>query len=175
LARVVEDSATINHAQLVGKEKGEVIVKQYNWASFLKPYFKRQAFEGIKSLHHLVFSSSTPGQALVRKTCDGDVETVNILNKTHLQWKPTPNTLPEEIIPPKLSPERQRYLYEKIREFVPEESRDKVCPNPDATPTLSHSPHPPTQPSLPSASSHSQSQSPSPNSSPLPKRQRCGH
>ena len=45
LARVVNESAIINHAQLVGRENGEVIVKQYDWASFLKSYFKRQAFE----------------------------------------------------------------------------------------------------------------------------------
>ena len=47
LAKVVTDSATINHAQLVGKENGEVIVKQFDWATFFAKHFKRQGFDGI--------------------------------------------------------------------------------------------------------------------------------
>lgn len=135
LAKVVEDSAIINHAQLVGKENGEVIVPQYNWSSYFATYFRRQAFEGIKTLHHLVFSSSSPGEVLVRKESDGEVEKLKILSKAHLNWRPSPNDLPDEVLPPGMSRERRVYLFEKIREFVPEESRDKVCPSPDATPT----------------------------------------
>ena len=83
---VVNSSATVNHAQLVGRENGEVIVKQYNWAGFFAPYFRRQAFE---SLHHLVFDSRTPGKVLVRKEKDGEVEILQVLSKAHLNWKPS--------------------------------------------------------------------------------------
>ena len=37
MVRVVEQSASINKAQLVGKEDGTVLVNQYNWAAFLTP------------------------------------------------------------------------------------------------------------------------------------------
>ena len=39
LATMIDQSSIVNHAQLVGKENGEVIVKQYNWASFFAPIF----------------------------------------------------------------------------------------------------------------------------------------
>ncbi len=175
MARVVDNSAIVNHAQPVGMENGEVIVRQYDWAKFFATYYKRQAFEGIKSLHHLVFDHLTPGKVLVRKETDGEADTLQVLTKAHLLWSPSPDTLPDEIIPPGLSLERKRYLYEKIREFVPEESRDIVCPNPNTTPTS------PTMGSLncppaPSPAPLSQPPSPSPSPPPpRPKRRRHGH
>ena len=169
LVKVVNESACVNHAQLVGKENGEVIVKQYNWASFFTPFFKRQAFDGIKSLHHLVFMSSKPGEVLVRKESDGEVVTLNVLTRAHLNWQPSPQDLPEEITPPGLSRERKTYLFERIREFVPEEKRDLVCPHPDGAPTLPTCPPSPTPPIL---SSPSPSPSLSPPPPPLPKRRR---
>jgi hypothetical protein len=159
LARVVNDSAKINHTQLVGREDGTIIVHQYDWANFFKDYFRRQAFDGIKALHHLTFRADKPGQVFVRKTSDGEEMTLNVLRKAHLQWKPSPHHLPPEIKPPGLSRERQEYLYQKIREFCPPETRDIVCPNPDATPLssmgLSHPPQSP--PPISSASSLSPS------------------
>jgi hypothetical protein len=162
LVRVVEESASINHAQLVGKENGEVIVKQYDWASSFRKFFKRKAFEGIKSLHHLVFSSSSPGVVKVRKETDGEVETIHVLSKAGMNWKPSPHVLPDQIVPPGLSRERQTYLYEKIREFVPDGSKDKVCPKPlhHGTPISTACPY------------IGQSPTPSPSPSPLPKRRR---
>ena len=55
LVRVVNESASINVPQLVGNENGTIIVHQYNWSEFFSSFFKRQAFDGIKSLHHLIF------------------------------------------------------------------------------------------------------------------------
>ena len=43
---------------------------------------------------------------------------------------PLHDKMPEKIIPAGLSRDRQVYLYEKIREFVPEKHRDDVCPKP---------------------------------------------
>ena len=165
LAKVVDSSATVNHAQLVGRENGEVIVRQYNWSGFFATYFRRQAFDGIESLHHLVFDSQTPGRVLVRKETDGEVESLQVLSKAYHSWKPSPHDLPQEIQPPGLSRERQKYLFDKIREFVPAESKDIVCPNPDAA--IHPSPH--------SSMDVPQSPQPPPSSpSPSPsKRQRC--
>ncbi len=168
LVRVVHDSATINHAQLVGREDGTMIVPQYDRAQFFAPYFKRQAFDGIKSLHHLVFTSDKPGQVLTRKTSDGVETTLHVLNKANLGWKPSPDTMPAAIQPDGLSRERQRYLFDKIREFCPEESRDITCPYPNA-------PAPPTllpAPSMGLATSPQSSPLSSPSPPPPPKRRR---
>ena len=45
-------------------------------------------------------------------------------------WQPNAQDLPCIIPPLGLSLERQWYLYERIREFCPEEDRDAVCPRP---------------------------------------------
>ena len=174
LERVVNKSATVNHTQLVGREDGTIIVPQYDWAGFLSTYFKRQAFEGIKSLHHLVFEASAPGIVRTRLISDGVEKSIPILNKTNQNWKPDPTILPSQIHPPGVSRERQQYLYEKIREFCPEYARDTVCPNPDSLTTDPSSPTPSTPP--PPSPSPSTPPPPSPSSPlsipPAPKRRR---
>ena len=169
LVRVVNQSAETNHAQLVGEEDGTVLVHQYDWATFFAPYFRRSAFDGIKSWHHLVFSSTAPGQCEVRVYSDLEETTsIKLLSKEHAGWEPDSDTLPPVINPPGLPRERRKYLFEKIREFVPEAHRDTVCPDPCTV--ASPSPSPPSSPApLPSPSTPSPSSSPSP---PPTKRQR---
>ena len=133
IVKVVEDLAHVNFAQLVGLEDGTVIVKQYDWATYLSSYFKKTAFSGIKSLHHLSFSASEPGIVTVREYCDSEPIKIPILSKNYLNWSPSPTNLPPEIHSEGLSHARQTYLYEKIREFCPPPCRDKVCPQPTAT------------------------------------------
>ena len=45
-------------------------------------------------------------------------------------WIPSAVDKPPPITPQGLSLERQTYLYEKIREYCHEETRDMVCPAP---------------------------------------------
>ena len=90
IAKVVNTSAVVNHAQLVGTEDGTVIVPQYNWSEFFAPYFKRQAFKGIKSIHHLVFSSRKPGSAMVREFTDSIEKELTFLINEHQHWHPSP-------------------------------------------------------------------------------------
>lgn len=145
IERVVNSSSKVNFAQLVGKEDGTVLVPQFNWADHFSPFFKRNAFAGIKSLHHLVFSADTPGIALIREYNDSEVKRISLLTASHKDWKLTPNLMPPQIKPDGLSQERKEYLYEKIREFCPPECRNIVFPDPNA-PSL---PSPP--PSSPSS------------------------
>ena len=49
------------------------------------------------------------------------------------EWAPNAEDLPPIIPPPGLSLERRQYLFEKIREFCPEDYQDLVCPNPHWT------------------------------------------
>ena len=154
LETVVNNSAVVNHAQLVGREDGSILVPQYDWAEFFAPYFKRSAFDGIKSFHHLEFSSEKPCVVETRTSSDSKPQTVNILAKDHASWRPRAHDLPPQLHPPGLSRERRQYLFKKIREFCPEYSKDIVCPSPNSAlinepsspPCLSRTPHPP-QPS----------------------------
>ena len=40
IARVVNDSATVNIAQLCGNQNGDVVVPTNDWKTFLSPHFK---------------------------------------------------------------------------------------------------------------------------------------
>ena len=167
MVRVVEQSASINKAQLVGKEDGTVLVNQYNWAAFFDPIFRRNAFDGIKSFHHLVFEDTKPGKVTVRMDTDGKETVLEVLRKQHKNWKPLADVLPAVIPPPGLPRKRLEYLHEKIREFVPMDKQDIVCPHPDTI--LSG----PPGSSAPSSLASSPAPSPSPPSSPPPPPKRC--
>ncbi len=180
IVRVVNQSASTNHAQLVGKEDGTTFVDQYDWAGFFQPFFRRGAFDGIKSWRHIVFSSATPGKAMARTHCDAEEQMLSLLAKNHLGWKPCPTDLPSILPPPGLPLERKKYLFDKIRH------KDTVCPNP--LPTLTSSslatptPYPLTMPtpSLEATLTPSPEAMLSPEATPTPspptpprKRKRC--
>ena len=129
IVKVVNDSAVVNYTQLVGKEDGTIIVPQYDWATHFAPYFRRSAFAGIKSLHHLVFDAEKKGQATVREWTDSKETVLKLLPKDS-RWSPTRSDMPPEIRPDGLSQERKQYLVDKIREFCPPYCQDIVCPDP---------------------------------------------
>lgn len=149
IAKVVDESATVNSAELVGKEDGTVLIKQYDWAEFFKPVFKATAFKGIKKLHHLVFSKDTPGCAIVREYPDSTIKKLTLLSSDCEDWSPVPSDLPPELLPPGLSQERKEYLYSKIREFCPPDCKDIVCPDPHVAKPSSPLPHMSTPPTSP--------------------------
>ena len=131
---------------------------QYDWATHFAPYFRRNAFAGIKSLHHLVFDAKKKEQATVREWTDSKETVLKLLPKNS-RWSPTSSDMPPEIRPDGLSQERKQYLFDKIREFCPPYCQDVVCPD------LSHC----TPPSSPLSSISSPLTL---NASPSPKR-RC--
>ena len=56
IVRVVETSAAVNHAQLVGTQDSKVLVPTYDWATFFDQPFWQRVLKGIKSMHHLTFT-----------------------------------------------------------------------------------------------------------------------
>ena len=138
IGSVVNQSATMNHFQLVGDQSGNVIVPMYDWITFFEHYVIKSALKGIKSYSHFRFTSSQPGTLYVRKSCnidDSNTERkINLLKD--LSWRPPSSDLPNTISPEGLSLTRQWYLYEKIREFCPPEVQDLVCPMPRKRPPL---------------------------------------
>ena len=108
----------------------------YNWATFFDQSFRQQALKGIKSMHHLTFTSTKRGCVIVKDSVDGLEKEIKLIQDDH--WAPTADSLPPTIPPPGLSLERRQHLFEKIREFCPVEYQDLVCPDPakENTPPL---------------------------------------
>ena len=128
IVNVVESSAVVNHAQLVGTQDGQVLVPTYDWAQFFDTRFKQTALKGIKAMHHLTFSRLKPGVVTVKDSVTSPERDITLLLDKN--WKPTATDLPPIIPPQGLSQERQQYLYDKIREFCPPECQDLMCPRP---------------------------------------------
>ena len=124
---VVNTSADVNVAQLVGTQDGEVVVPTYDWVSFLRKHFRK--VPQIKSHHHFEFSSSTPGDVSMKLYSDSSSSNFRML--VDRRWTPSPDELPTQIPPVGLSNERKWYLYNQIREFCREGTENVVCPHPD--------------------------------------------
>ena len=59
IIKVVESSAVVNHAQLVGTQDGQVIVPTYDWAQYLTTPSSKQHFKVLRectTLHSLTSS-----------------------------------------------------------------------------------------------------------------------
>ena len=130
IVRCVNQSAAPNCAQLVGSQDGGTIVPMYDWGSFFDDHTIKTALKGITKMHHFRFTNTHPGQTFVKnRSCD--VERLITIRKGN--WQAAPDELPQLIRPQGLSLERRWYLFDKIREFCPEDVQDMVCPMPDQT------------------------------------------
>ena len=125
---VVNASADVNVAQLVGTQDGEVVVPTYDWANFLGGYFRR--IPQVKSYHHFTFSCDSPGVVALKAFSDSNATTFRLLADD--SWAPSTVQLPPQIWPPGLPSERQWYLHREIREFCRPGTEDLVCPLPAA-------------------------------------------
>ena len=129
IAQVVERSAQCNHAQVVGHLDGTSVVPFYNWSGFFdNDKVMKTALKGISRMHHFRFTSDQLGCVFVKDSSDGAERKINLLKET--SWRPSATDLPEVITPPGLPLEREWYLYNKIREFCPDGTKDVVCPLP---------------------------------------------
>ena len=128
IVRVVEQSAVVNHTQLVGKQDVTVLVPTYNWASFFDKAFCQTALQGIKAMHHLTFSKSSLDSVVVQDSVTSPEKVIKLVKDAN--WRPQADNLPPIILPSGLSLERRQYLFDKIREFCPPHCQDLVCPDP---------------------------------------------
>ena len=126
IAKVANDSAVCNYAQLNCTEDGSSIVPIYNWTNFFATKFRK--ITGIKKPHHFRFTASEPGEVYTKVQCDDSAEKKETLLKK--PWPPDASELPSLVMPKGLSAERQWYLYESIREFCPPDARDLTCSEP---------------------------------------------
>ena len=102
----VEGVAVVNHDQLVGEYDGTIHSPIYNWSKFFEGHTIQTAMKGISQMHHFRFSADHPGVVFVKNAHDELRERkINLLKST--TWRPTSTNLPEQIISPGLSLERQ--------------------------------------------------------------------
>ena len=93
-ATVVEQSASVNKSQLVGKIDGEVIVPTYDWTSYFATLYKK--IDGIKGYYHFKIDTQSPGVVFLRCVCDGPVTEVTL-------WKGHQELI-EDKLPPLVPP-----------------------------------------------------------------------
>ena len=128
IANSVSRSSFVNVPQLVGTLDGTCLVPIYDWVGFFDKYSNKNALKGIKNMHHFRFDSESPGVVFVRNSSSDAERSIQLFKDQ--SWSPSPHELPQKIVPPGLSLEREWYLYDKIREFCSDEAKDIVCPQP---------------------------------------------
>lgn len=109
---------------------GSASFKYRAWSKWLAKYFRK--LPGISNYHHFSMDFSNPGVVTARRYVDSEKETFELLKKTVDSSVLTDGSiLPEEVIPAGLSAERQWYLYDKIREHIPDPAdKDATAPLP---------------------------------------------
>ena len=119
LVQVINTSATVNVAQLVGSQEGETIVPLYDWTAMFAGHLRK--VKNIKRYQHFRFASSSPGAVTVQLASDTEEESIVVL--ADRDWVPSLHSLSTVTPPPPpprgLSHERQVYLHDTIREYCP--------------------------------------------------------
>ena len=128
IANSVSMSSFVNVPQLVGTSDGACYVPTYNWSDFFDDHTIKTALKGIKSIQHFRFVATSPG--VVHGKCKSSATERQIKLTKNNTWSPSAHHLPDFITPAGLSLQRQWYLFEKIREFCSDATKDEVCPKP---------------------------------------------
>ena len=123
---VVNTSADVNVAQLVGTQSGEPVVPVYNWASYLGVHFR--SIPHLKQYQHFIFSATHPGVVTLKVHSNSSEETFTMLDSG--SWSPVASELPPLMKSSGLPLERQWYLHKQIRPYCREGTEDLTCPKP---------------------------------------------
>ena len=115
----------VNIPQLVGDERGTVLVPMYDWQAFLIPFSK--AVKGIKQYHHFSFTHQAQGVAMATTHSEGPTQILPVLVG---DAGAVPHAPPPRVQSPGLSAYRQWYLFNSIRDFCTDNTKDIMCPKP---------------------------------------------
>jgi len=126
-AEVINRSATTNKAKVV---TGNNV---YDWKKGLRSYFK--AFNGISKFQHFVIDNSEPGWIWAKYGFDDDIWKKRKLLKSDVNL----NLEEFKNIPQYLSTvgfkggklEKEKGLFENLRQYVEDEWKDELCPDPE--------------------------------------------
>lgn len=86
IARTVEDSATVNVAELVGLHNGSVLIATYDRVAYVGQYFKK--LPQIKSFYHFRFDKEHPGTVFCKRYWDSEEKAVNLLRNRNFLPEP---------------------------------------------------------------------------------------
>ena len=102
-----------------------------DWANWLGRYFN--SIPGITGYRHFTIDRRERGIVVLKETADGETTELSLLSGTFPYSRTNrPARLPNKILPPGLSEERQQYLYKHIREHIPDSrDQDLTCPKPN--------------------------------------------
>lgn len=102
-----------------------------DWVSWLAKHFTN--IPGITGYRHFQIDHRERGIVGLKETAEGETTEVNLLSgKFPYSRRNRPARLPNKVLPPGLSEERQHYLYKHIREHIPDlRDKDQTCPKPD--------------------------------------------
>lgn len=133
--------SAVNVACLTGSESGEVFVPVSDWQTFLMNEMNYKRIDGIKNLHYLHFHADHPGQVKVHENSESPIQLIHMTTASVLS-----DNTPSAIIPDGISHDRKQYLFNKIRQFCSEETKDVLCPKPveNTDSSLQHEPIPST-------------------------------
>lgn len=128
LVQVVQSSTVTkgNIAQPVRDATGKQLVKFFKWNDHLGNIF--MPIQNVTKYHIFRVDHQHPGVVFLREFSESPEIAVNVL-KTHNHS--SFHSLPVEIHPKGLDPQRQWYLYEKVRPFCSSTlAADLTCPKP---------------------------------------------
>ncbi len=125
-AEVINRSSVVNKARVVDASC------VYDWKKQLQQYFR--AFEGISRFHHFAADSSEPGWLFAKYSSDDDKWKKRKLLKSDRSI----STGKFENLTKHLSvagyrggkPEKEKALFENLRQYIKDEWKDELCPDP---------------------------------------------
>ena len=128
VAEAVAESGDVNESELVGDHLGNVLVKVFDWSTWFEKVFRK--LEGILKYSHFRFSHLRPGEVNCYIDPHGPpVYTKNLIKMEDVEQVKAYLTAmkPVEIIPEGFTEQRKAYLYNDIRQFCKEGSKDLVA------------------------------------------------
>ena len=102
-----------------------MFVPMYDWQAFLVPFSK--AVKGIKQYHHFSFSHQAQGVVMATTHAEGPTQILPVLVG---DAGVIPHAPPPQVQSPGLSAYRQWYLFNSIRDFCTDDTKDIMCPKP---------------------------------------------
>lgn len=108
-----------NVCQPYKNAEGRISFAYRKWSTWLEKYFRK--LPGISKFHHFSMDSNSPGIVTAKKYADAEPESFDLLKTDKsLSGIMSTSSAPLELKPEGLSPERQWYLYDSIREHIPD-------------------------------------------------------
>jgi len=109
------------HPVVTGSIDGkQQYVPMYDWQDKFSSF---RSIPSMKKYHMFQFSSDSPGIVTCKEHNDSAAVTFTVTSGVY-----SDNSLPPVLPSLGLSQKRQMYLHEKIRQFVPDEQKDQLCP-----------------------------------------------